>query len=97
MYRVGFALHGSGRLPSGGLAVADMLYVGDTIAKSPTVDAPGTRKGMSHIVLQPGKEENILGPLAAVVPDMLALAGLADRKPEEIHNPVLRRLRLTFS
>lgn len=95
-YRVGYALHESGRLPPGGLAVANMLYVGDTIAKSPTVDAPGTRKGMSHIVLQPGRHVDDNGPLSAVVSDMQALAEFSDTPMRKITNTTLQRLKLTL-
>lgn len=96
-YHVGYVLHESERLPPGGLAVADMVYVGDTIAKSTIIDAPGTRKGMSHIVLQPGRHVDDYGPLSAVVPDMQVLAEFADTPMRKITNPTLQRLKLTLT
>lgn len=92
---VGVALHDRGMIPPGGLAVEDMLYIGDVIARTTVGDISMTRKGMYHIVLQQGMDINAFGPRAAVVSDFPALLDMVGGK-ESINNATLRRLALTL-
>lgn len=93
---LGQLLYAQGKIPPGGIKFNDMLFIGDTIARSATPDAPTTRKGMHHIVISEQMRRVNLGPLIAVVADFSVLMTVLNQSPAQIENSTLRRLAYTL-
>jgi len=85
----GRVLHREGRIPSGGIGVEDMVYIGDR----GDIDVPSSRR-MPHVIVSP-RPIGPLGRLTATVPDFPTLLEIA-QNPEQIENTTLQRLARTL-
>lgn len=82
-------LQREGRIPSGGVFVEDIVFIGDR----PDLDVAASRM-MRHVVVASDVVPP-LGPLTVTVPDFPTLLSMA-RYPERIKNQTLRRLAMTL-
>ncbi len=90
-------LHEAGRIPKDGILARDILYIGDRIARTADIDAPLTRKGVSHLVINAGNVARDPGPFIALAPDFLALMGQLRKPHNDIQNPIVARLANTLN